>query len=218
MKDQQIQHGYPQGRRTTMASPEDRDTQRDAYNLETDRARHPDAPVGKETKYARIERERRFLLATRPVGTPVQRVRIEDRYLRDTRLRLRRMTDLDGPATRVIYKLTQKIPSTTGSPGLITTLYMSAAEYASLAGLPAATLAKVRSSFPPLGVDAFEGSLRGLILAEAEFEDAIEEKTYRPPAEAVMEVTDDVRFTGGRLVSLSSDEVADLLVSFGIVR
>jgi hypothetical protein len=201
-----------------MASPEDPKTQRDASPLEADRARHPDAPGGKETKYARIERERRFLLATVPVGTPVHRVLIEDRYLRDTRLRLRRMTDLDGAAKRVIYKLTQKIPTTTGSTGLITTMYLSAAEYGSLAGLPAAPLRKVRSSFPPMGVDAFEGSLRGLILAEAEFEDATEEKRYRPPVEAVTEVTDDVRFTGGRLVTLSIDEVTDLLVSFGIVR
>jgi hypothetical protein len=201
-----------------MASPEDPMTRRDAENLEADRGRHPDAPGGKETKYARVERERRFLLATLPIGTPVQRALIEDRYLRDTRLRLRRMTELDGAAPRVIYKLTQKIPTTTGSPGLITTLYLSAAEYASLAGLPAATLRKIRSSFPPLGVDAFEGSLRGLFLAEAEFEDAIEEKTYRPPAAAVAEVTNDVRFTGGRLVTLSTNEVTDLLVSFGIGR
>ena len=47
---------------------------------------HPDAPAGKATKYARVERERRFLFAAPPSGTPTRRVLIEDRYLRGTRL------------------------------------------------------------------------------------------------------------------------------------
>jgi hypothetical protein len=180
-----------------------------------DRAFHPDAPVGKAAKYAHIERERRFLLVALPSGRPTHRDLIEDRYLRGTRIRLRRMTELE-PAGGVTYKLTQKIPTATGTPGLITTLYLSAEEYAALEGLAADTLRKVRSSFPPLGVDTYDGPLRGLILAEVEFEDSRDEASFPPPPEAVADVTADVRFTGGRLVTTSKHDLVELLAAFGI--
>jgi hypothetical protein len=183
-----------------------------------DQAFHPDAPDGKAGKYARIERERRFLLSAVPAGQPVARVLIEDRYLRGTRLRLRRMTDLEAAEGAVTYKLTQKIPTPAGGPGLITTLYLSSAEYDALVGLPADTLTKIRSSHPPLGVDTFEGPLSGLILAEAEFENAREEAAFRPPTDAVADVTADVRFTGGNLVALSTNGTADLLAVFAMGR
>lgn len=128
------------------------------------------------------------------------------------------MTDLDDPPGGMTYKFTQKIPTVAGTPGLITTLYLSAAEYATLSGLPADTLRKIRSSFPPLGVDVFEGPLNGLVLAEAEFESVVDEATFRPPAEAVAEVTADVRFTGGDLVTLGPADTTDLLATFGIGR
>jgi hypothetical protein len=58
-------------------------------------------------KYARIERERRFLLDRFP-SADVMRIRhITDRYLDGTLLRLREQTDDAGPA---IFKLTQKVP------------------------------------------------------------------------------------------------------------
>lgn len=185
---------------------------------EANRAHHPDAPSGKAGKYALVERERRFLLAESPMGTPTHQVLIEDRYLRGTRLRLRRMTDLAEPGIRLTYKLTQKIPTVSGAPGLITTLYLSAAEYTAMLDIPADTLRKIRSSFPPLGVDVFEGPLQGLVLAEAEFETAADEANFHLPAQAVAEVTADVRFTGGRLVTLTAVETADLLATFGIDR
>jgi hypothetical protein len=180
-----------------------------------DRTHHPDAPSGKAGKYALIERERRFLLRAIPVGEPSRSFLIEDRYLRDTRIRLRRMTDL-GRDGSVNYKLTQKIPAPAGTPGLITTFYLSRAEYEAMLGIPADTLRKTRSSFPPLGVDVFDGPLRGLILAEAEFEDDRDEADFHPPPDAVAEVTADLRFTGGRLVRMNADDTAELLATFHI--
>jgi hypothetical protein len=48
-------------------------------------------------KYARVERERRFLLAGPPPAPAVTASRrITDRYLPGTRLRLRRVECLDG--------------------------------------------------------------------------------------------------------------------------
>ena len=181
-----------------------------------DGVEHLDAPSGKAEKYARVERERRFLLAAPPPGTPTGRVLIEDRYLRDTRLRLRRMTELDTPSGSVTYKLTQKIPRADGGPGLITNLYLSAAEYATLSDIPADEIRKVRSSFPPLGIDVFEGPLIGLVLAEAEFETAAEEAAFQAPLDAILEVTTVARFTGGSLATISTKETLALLEAFGI--
>jgi len=66
----------------------------------------PEEPI-KEGKYARVERERRFLLAGSPSASAVTaRRRITDRYLPGTRLRLRRVENLDSGARE--YKLTQK--------------------------------------------------------------------------------------------------------------
>jgi hypothetical protein len=179
--------------------------------------RNLDSPPGKDEKYARRERERRFLLAAMPKGGTIRRVLIEDRYLVGTRLRLRRMTDLDsneGPAPT--HKLTQKIPSPDGTAGLITTLYLSAAEYEAIAAVPGRTLRKVRTSSPPFGVDQFEDALEGLILAEAEFDTDAEAAALEPPDDAVAEVTADARFTGGQLVQRSSDEILTLIAEFGI--
>jgi hypothetical protein len=180
------------------------------------RETHPDAPHWKASKYALVERERRFLLRALPPGTPNARVLIEDRYLVGTRLRLRRMTDVDAPQGQAFYKLTQKIPTPAGTPGLITTLYLSAAEYAVLLQVPARSLRKVRWSFPPLGVDAFEGHLQGLVLAEVEFESDIDQAEFQPPADVLAEVTADVRFTGGALATKSAEETRALLAEFGI--
>ena len=182
-----------------------------------DRPSHPDAPAGKAEKYALVERERRFLLRASPAGTSLGRVLIEDRYLRGTRLRLRRMTDLVEPRG-VIHKFTQKVPAPAGRPGLITTLYLSAAEYAMLARIPADTLRKIRASWQGLAVDVFEGPLHGLILAEAEFDTEAEELAFWPPPEDVAEVTSDPRFTGGRLVTMRAEEVTELLHAFSLGR
>jgi len=182
--------------------------------------RHPDAPAGKERKYARPELERRFLFAGIPVGVVARRVLIEDRYLDRTRLRLRRMTDLeadDRPAGgEPTYKLAQKIPAPDGSPGLITNVYLSKAEYDVLVEVPARTLRKVRLSVPPLGVDVFSDQLSGLILAEAEFEDDDERLSFVPPSWVVAEVTHDERMTGGSLARLGAEGLTSLLREYGV--
>lgn len=74
-------------------------------------ATNPSAPPGKSQRYARPERERRFLLAKRPAGAAERTARIVDRYLVGTRLRLRQMTETHGSSLRTYYKLTQKVPA-----------------------------------------------------------------------------------------------------------
>jgi hypothetical protein len=73
------------------------------------------------SKYARIERERRFLLDHFPSSANVVRARrITDRYIDGTGLRLREQSDDSGPT---VFKLTQKIPvrASGAQQGFITT-------------------------------------------------------------------------------------------------
>lgn len=176
---------------------------------------HPDAPLGKGTKYARSEHERRFLLASVPSGAlAIRTAVIADRYIDGTRLRLRRSEETEGTESRLTFKLTQKIPSPDGGPGLITTAYLSQEEYDVFAQLPASSLAKTRLSIPPLGVDLFSGRLEGLVLAEAEFDSEDEMARFSAPAFCVAEVTTDSRFTGAHLASVSREELGEILDSF----
>jgi CYTH domain-containing protein len=172
------------------------------------------APRGKEGKYARLERERRFLLAERPAMSGTGRVVINDRYLAGTRLRIREMIETDDQSGPVVYKLTQKIPDGAGRFGLITTMYLDEAEYRMLSSLPAGVLRKVRYRVGPVGVDVFEGSLAGLYLAEAEFVTDEEVEAFSLPSFVAAEVTDDRRFTGGFLVTASRQDVANALADY----
>lgn len=167
-------------------------------------------------KYGRIERERRFLLREFP-GDPerLHSRRITDRYIAGTSLRLRRLTDENGAA---VYKLTQKIPERSGTSqqGWITTMYISESEYDILARLPASLLRKTRYSLPPFGIDRFDGPLQGLILAEAEFDSEAEAAALSLPPFLFREVSNDERFTGGRLVCASAEDIRRWLIEYGI--
>lgn len=151
-------------------------------------------------RFARLECERRFLLAAAPPGLPATGRLITDRYLTGTRMRLRRV---ESPGGEPEFKLTQKIPAERSGPvqGLITTVYLTAAEYAVFARLPARVLRKTRYGLPPLGVDVFGPPLAGLVLAEAEFDTADAAAAFPVPDFAVAEVTADPRFTGGSLAA-----------------
>jgi len=179
--------------------------------------RPADLDAGRRGGYARLERERRFLLVAPPSPGEVLVARwIVDRYLAGTRLRLRSSRRLD--TGEVELKLTQKVPLGIPGPvrGWITNTSLSRDEYEVLAALPAGTLVKTRLSVPPLGVDVFEGRLHGLVLAEAEFTRDEECEAFVPPPWCLHEVTTDDRFTGGRLVHASRRELLAWLDRYGI--
>src|SRR5262249_18996450 len=116
------------------------------------------------------------------------------------------------------YKFTQKIPTDHPGPvqGLITNTYLSKAEYDLLAQLPGKVLIKTRYSVPPLGIDVFASPLHGLVLAEAEFDTDTAMRAFQPPAYVIAEVTDDARFTGGRLVNTAREQLTSWLADYGI--
>ena len=169
-----------------------------------------------EHKYARIERERRFILDQFPIQANWVRVRhIIDRYINETRLRLRHQVDNDGSAA---FKLTQKIPSPApgAQQGFLTTMYLGAEEFRILAELPGKQIKKTRYSIPPFGIDVFEAPLAGLVLAEAEFESASEAESLILPQFIVREASEDIRFTGGQLAHASRQDVQQWLSEYGV--
>lgn len=165
------------------------------------------------SKYALIERERRFLLRDlpEPLTRASEHVQIWDNYITGTRLRLRRVR---VPRTKErIWKLTQKYAPDPPdfSRTVITNIYLSAAEYEVLSVFEGNEIRKNRYPFEHEGrkysIDIFLGSLWGLVLAETSFDTDEEMKEFRPPPFAVLDVTEDEMFTGARLVELSIDEI-----------
>jgi CYTH domain-containing protein len=166
-----------------------------------------------ESKYARVERERRFLLREMPL--PLTRasehVQIWDNYITGTRLRLRKIRT---PQTRKwTMKLTQKFAPAPPdfSRTIITNTYLSAYEYQVLSVFEGNEIRKNRYPFEYEGrrysIDVFLGALWGLILAETDFETDEEMDVFATPPFAVMDVTNEEMFTGGRLVDLTTDEL-----------
>jgi CYTH domain-containing protein len=108
------------------------------------------------------------------------------------------MTPAGGGPARL--KLGQKVPA---APGLVlhTTISLTPDEYELLRRLPGADLRKVRHALVDqerrFAVDVFEGRHAGLVLVEIEL--AGEDDEVSPPPFAGAEVTDDERYTGGRL-------------------
>jgi CYTH domain-containing protein len=169
-----------------------------------------------QRKYSRIERERRFLLDQFPKNVNVVRIRrITDRYIDGTGLRLRQQSDDNGPT---LLKLTQKVPSPASGAqqGFITTIYLTNHEFRILAQLSAKQLCKTRYSVPPFGIDVFEDTLEGLVLAEAEFESALDADALTLPSFIVSEVSADSRFTGGELVRASRQQIQAWLLEYGV--
>jgi CYTH domain-containing protein len=166
-----------------------------------------------ESKYARVERERRFLLREmpEPLTRASQHVQIWDNYITGTRLRLRKIRTPQTKKWKM--KLTQKFaPSPPDfSRTLITNTYLSAYEYEVLSVFEGNEIRKNRYPFEYEGrkysIDVFLGGLWGLILAETDFETDEEMRAFMPPPFVALEVTGNETFTGGRLVDLTIDDV-----------
>ena len=82
--------------------------------------------------------------------------------------------------------------------------------------LPGRRLAKTRYSIPPLGIDVFDPPLHGLVTAEAEFGTDAEMLAFQPPGYVHAEITDDPRFTGGRLAVAPREDLISWLAQYGI--
>lgn len=147
-------------------------------------------------KYAVVERERRYLVASLPAGVS-RTVEILDRYVTGTRLRLREVRESDGTVTR---KLGHKVRLSEG-PGEVacTNFYLDPQEWDLLLALPARTLRKKRHFVADgarlVAIDEHED---GTLVAELDDRD---DPSDRVPEwlDVVREVTEDEAWTGAGL-------------------
>jgi CYTH domain-containing protein len=147
-------------------------------------------------KYAVVERERRYLLASLPVGVTSTK-EIVDRYVDGTRLRLREVREADGTVTR---KLGHKVRLTDGPAEVAcTNLYLDDAEWALLSALPGRTLRKRRHIVAGdewlVAIDEHED---GTLVAE--IDDGDDPSSVVPDwLDVVRDVSDDESWTGAAL-------------------
>lgn len=147
-------------------------------------------------KYAVVERERRYLVASLPDGaTDTQR--ILDRYVTGTRLRLREVREMDGT---VIRKLGHKVRLTEGPAEVAcTNFYLSDEEWTVLATLPAHQLRKKRHIIARDGVRvAIDEHEDGTLIAEIDDGDS-PSRLLPSWLDVVRDVSSDEAWTGAGL-------------------
>jgi CYTH domain-containing protein len=152
--------------------------------------------VAVSLKYAVVERERRFLLATLPDGV-VSTMEIVDRYITGTRLRLREVRHDDGT---VIRKLGHKVRLSEGPAEVAcTSIYLDEGEWKLLCELTALLLRKTRHIVRRNGVvAAVDEHEDGMLIAE--IDDGDKPSQFVPEwLDVVADVSHDERWTGIRL-------------------
>ena len=173
-----------------------------------------------DTKYSRIEYERRFLVHTTSAWCGAVRPgskRIEDKYLHGTRLRLRAITDVASNERTV--KLTRKAESPSAYFRTISRILLSNDELRVFDALPGDRLTKTRHHVSYLdrtfAVDVFDGLLEGLTLCEVEASSLDDLMSAQPPAFVFCEVSEDPFFSGANLSRVARDDLLAKLASLG---
>src|SRR5215216_1705371 len=166
-----------------------------------------------ESRYARVERERRYLLRDLPEGMTRAdpHLQITDNYMTGSRLRLRKVRE---PRTnKWTVKFTQKFAPNPEdlSRTIITNTYLNALEAETLSVFNSNEIRKNRYYFEferrKFAVDMFLGDLFGLVLAEVSFDTDEELDNFRKPSFALADVTNEPLFSGGRLCELTFSDV-----------
>ena len=167
-----------------------------------------------DSRYARVERERRYLLRDLPEGMTRAdpHLQITDNYMTGSRLRLRKVRE---PRTnKWTVKFTQKFPPNPEDLGrtIITNTYLNALEAEVLS--PIFNSNEIRKNRYPFefdgrefSIDMFLGDLFGLVLAETSFETDEDLDNFPTPPFALVDVTNEPLFSGGRLCELTFSDV-----------
>ena len=177
-----------------------------------------------ESKYARVERERRYLLRDLPEGLTRAdpHLQITDNYITGSRLRIRKVRD---PRTnKWTVKFTQKFAPDPNdlSRTIITNTYLNALEAEVLSVFNSNEIRKNRYSFEFEGrkfaIDMFLGDLFGLVLAEVSFDNDEELDGFPKPPFALADVTNEPLFSGGKLCELTFSDIRAAVAERGLVR
>ena len=176
-----------------------------------------------ESKYARLERERRYLLQDLPEGLTRadHHLQITDNYITGSRLRIRKVRD---PRTnKWTVKFTQKFAPDPKdlSRTFITNTYLNAVEAEVLSIFNSNEIRKNRYYFEYEGqkfsVDMFLGDLFGLVLAEVSFDNDVELDAYSTPPFALADVTNNELFSGGKLCELTFSDLREEIRRAGLI-
>src|ERR1700704_2431848 len=177
-----------------------------------------------DSKYARVERERRYLLRDLPEGLTRadNHLQITDNYITGTRLRIRKVRD---PRTnKWVVKFTQKFAANPEdlSRTIITNTYLDAIEAETLAVFETNEIRKNRYPFEFAGrrftVDMFLGDLFGLVLAEISFDTDQELEDFEKPPFALADVTNNEIFSGGKLSELTFADIRKEIERNGLTK
>lgn len=177
-----------------------------------------------ESRYARVERERRYLLRDLPEGLTRAdpHLQITDNYITGTRLRIRKVRE--PRSNKWIVKFTQKFAPDPDdlSRTIITNTYLNALEAEVFASYTTNEIRKNRYPFEFEGrkfsVDMFLGDLFGLVLAEVSFETDEELDNFPKPPFALVDVTSEPLFSGGKLCELTFSDVRAAIVERGLLK
>lgn len=177
-----------------------------------------------ESRYARVERERRYLLRDLPEGMTRAdpHLQITDNYLTGTRLRIRKVRE--PRSNKWTVKFTQKYAPDPNdlSRTVITNTYLNALEAEVFASYNTNEIRKNRYLFEFEGrkfsVDMFLGDLFGLVLAEVSFETDEELDNFPKPSFALVDVTNEPLFSGGRLCELTFSDVRAEIAERGLLK
>ena len=177
-----------------------------------------------ESGYARVERERRYLLRDLPEGMTRAdpHLQITDNYITGTRLRLRKVRE--PRSNKWTVKFTQKYAPDPNdlSRTIITNTYLNALEAEVFAIFNTNEIRKNCYPFEFEGrkfsVDMFLGDLFGLVLAEAGFETDEELDNFPKPPFALADVTNEPLFSGSRLCELTFSDVRAEIAERGLLR
>ena len=146
-------------------------------------------------KYTAAEIERRWLVelevAESLAHLPVRH--IEDRYLRGTRLRLRKVLDGSGVVT---YKLGKKYGKSTPLSEPVVSVYLSQAEYEVLSVHGGSVASKARYAVHGGALDVYSSPRLGFAVFEVEFGSAEDASAYVPPSFTGEEVTNNEKYSG----------------------
>lgn len=161
-------------------------------------------------KYARVERERRFLLDELPPSVhDGEFERLKDLYVHGTDTRVRRVEKPNGDV--LVIKLGQKMPDPDApddpSRRYMSTIYLNEGSGSIYESLPGYLSQKRRYLLAEQGwtfaIDVYErpASVEGLIICEVECETDEQLARITKPEWAVREITDDSCFSGFLIAS-----------------
>ena len=166
-------------------------------------------------KYAELEIERRFIVPKHLCPDLADRAfkLITDRYISDSRLRLRAMVPSDGGPAE--FKFCKKYESTSALAAPIVNIYLDANEHEILSRLPGKQLRKCRyridHAAKVFALDVFLDELDGLLICEVEAATVSAIRELQLPSWAAIEVTKDAFFIGGNLCQMSAAELNERL-------